>query len=115
MTTAEAIVGVVTLIVMAGLIAGAVVSFHGQRLVIRSCEAMRRGESAKSRELLLRAERLLWPNRIARQAKAELKSFRRCGNGFCGHCGALWDETHEAEGCPVRGATERLLGPRNEG
>lgn len=32
------------------------------------------------------------------------------GLDFCSHCGALWDERHEVDGCPVMGATSRILG-----
>jgi predicted nucleic acid-binding Zn-ribbon protein len=32
------------------------------------------------------------------------------GFSFCTHCGAMWDDNHEKNGCPVMGATARILG-----
>jgi hypothetical protein len=28
---------------------------------------------------------------------------------ICEHCGAMWDDNHAQNGCPVAGATERIL------
>lgn len=28
---------------------------------------------------------------------------------FCNHCGAMWDDNHEQNGCPVMGTTARIL------
>jgi hypothetical protein len=33
---------------------------------------------------------------------------------FCNHCGAIWDHNHEENGCPVMGATHRILGASEE-
>lgn len=33
---------------------------------------------------------------------------------FCNHCGAFWDENHAKNGCPVMGATMRILGADEE-
>ena len=33
---------------------------------------------------------------------------------YCEHCGAVWDDRHENEGCPVASTTERILAPVTE-
>lgn len=32
------------------------------------------------------------------------------GFAYCNHCGAMWDRNHDENGCPVMGATVRILG-----
>jgi predicted nucleic acid-binding Zn-ribbon protein len=36
------------------------------------------------------------------------------GLDFCSHCGAMWDDNHERNGCPVMGTTARILGASDE-